>query len=370
MQMSYLAGTEVPLLEAEDLQHTPQNNALSSSFRWLNNIVLYCPMWTKRKPYSKKFRSFWLSLMVLCLTISAILFHLVYVLMPYIPDVDIWIYRAIYASLEIIDTISIYSSIYYFYQYFNFPWITTGLQPFSQTQTREMFKYKTIIQLLLAIIFTLDIIMFVHYLLYDLQSGDVYFVAMVIIGRLFLFFPAFVAFAVSSTIFLKYHLIILQLIGALKKSVQVDFRQALIKYEDMKQMFEIDYNLYLKIFIQLYLLTRILDTWISSYKIISENHWIQSIEIVESICVAVMFVISASLIGESFDKYELFLFQYGRNHPQDVDYHFTYMISYVARYPFRIKIGTVTITKRNAVKFVVIFIGAKLISYSLSYISG
>eukprot|EP01084_Bolivina_argentea_P074881 135817_1 len=112
-----------PFLTAPLLDIQQSKDCLSNSFLWLNTFVLYCPMWTKKLPFSKQSRSCGLSFIVLFVTISSILYHLIYILIRHwvsFDYVDSLIYQIIYGILEILHTISSFLSLYYFYRYFNF----------------------------------------------------------------------------------------------------------------------------------------------------------------------------------------------------------------------------------------------------------
>ena len=362
--------TEYQLVEFGVVDNLHQNH-LSQSFSWLNIFILYSPLWVKRTP-NLEHRSCCLSLIILSITIIAILYHLAFVFIFYIyKALDGLIYQSVYSLSEIIVSSSRLFGLYYFYSQFNYPWNHSQLQSLNMKHIKIIKTSKQTILILFMLIMILDIIMAIHYAYGHIEQDESFYVSVSVIGRLFLFFPSFISFAVAAAIFLKYHLRIIQFTEKLQAGDIIDFNDMLQSYVKLNELFKCEYSVYLEWSLLLYLFGILLDIWVSSYEILSYDSWIDFVDVFEDIFVFVLYVISASWVGESFAKYESMLYKYGMDNKKSINYNeFHYLLVYVSRYRLQVRLGRVTITKFNAIKFVVVFCVAKLMSYTVRYISG
>ena len=115
-----------------------------------------------------------------------------------------------------------------------------------------------------------------------------------------------------------------------------------------------------------------LSLWIYLFEILSGNKgWQLDIVWVVGRCVIIfMFVITSSLITEAFEDFERLLIDYGKEYLEktDDDKWYNYMIAYTTRYPFKIQFGQVSITKVNTATFLIGFVIARFVAFSVVFL--
>ena len=231
--------TQYALLEVkDDTEHDTIHQSLSESFAWLNRMVLLCPMFTRRIPNSNQSRSSYLSFIVTILNIGAILYHLVFVLIEYtFYSSESTVFRIVFGTEEVSTAISRALALYYFYVQFDYPWAKSRSKiqsdAFTIQQRRSLQKYNMIIIFFYTIIMILDLIILVHicYKHSKVESTNHWqnYTA-TITGRIFIWFPIYLSFAVLGAIFVKYHLWMQQLINLLKDKGKINFEDMLDEY--------------------------------------------------------------------------------------------------------------------------------------------
>ena len=371
-----LTQVSVSAMDAYSLLVEPPHNSmnmtqsyLAETFNWLNILIRIFPMWSTKSIHTTHLtlqtRNQCLSIIMITITTAAILYHLTFVLVFYIMRGDNVIYQIIYTMGEVVVVISRLLNLFYFVRHFDFPWNSDKIQTFHPKQMQIIAKYKRIIFIFLFLIIVLDIIMSVHFISGYLRNDLMNDIIMDVIGRIFQFFPCFITMAVAAVIFLQYHLHLLQFIDALKAD-SVNFKDLLKRYVKTKKLFEKHYNVYLDWSIKFYLLSILLDVWMSSFAIESTGDLMNIMEFFEDTCIASFFVVTASIIGESFNEFESKLYEYGVHGVVHEELNF--LMSYVTRYPFTICIGNVQITRKKAARFVLFFTAARIFAYSARYI--
>ena len=347
------------------------SDQLNDSFRWINILVLCCPMWSTRHLHSNQKRSRCLSIMVVTLCVLGSLYHLAWNIIFYgtaAQKSNGAVYQIIYCLLEVLYTLSRFLSLYYFYHHFAFPWTHSKSLPLPKSQIRTIQTYNRIIVLFSVILFTVDVLLCIHY--YSELFGDSWYLIYLVVGRLTVFYPIFVTFMVVSAIFLKYGTMITQLTQEFKdiQSGSIEIDGMLDEYVMIRKQFRLEYPSSLNWSIVLYLYSLVLDNWVYAYEIVQLDSWGDLFGVVEDICILAIFVLPASLIAEAFEKYESMLYEYGVHHKKKIDSGaLSHLMAHVSKYPLQVRTGNVTITKLNTLKFVVLFILGRSLSWSIQH---
>ena len=202
------------------------------------------------------------------------------------------------------------------------------------------------------------------------RIGVEYLIAAEIVARIFQYWPAMVELTAAVVIFVKYRVSLEQILDNLKAVDGVDFAKMCKEYIALHYRFRNEYNQYLESSILLILAATVFSVWEDSHAILTVGNWDSYLNFIEDVLIFVLFVYFASMVGESFHKYEAALYKYGSlqlNEEKSIDWiKYQYLISYVSKYPIVIRFGRTTITRINTIKFIVVFCAAKFIAYAAS----
>ena len=179
--------------------------------------------------------------------------------------------------------------------------------------------------------------------------------------------------SVRAVIFLQNHIKLIKLTDEFNIDEQeLIFVDLYNEYEDIRKEFKINYHYTFKWSINFQLAILVLYLWKNVYYTIHEGEWVCGIFLTADITQLILFLVTASLMTESFYKLKLALFEYGSqlmdkdNSKNRQDYQ--YLLSHLQEKPMEIKVGSFTVTKGNAIAFAVGFVVAKFFAYIVQYL--
>ena len=254
------------------------------------------------------------------------------------------------------------------------------------------------------IIFIFEIIYTVWYCILYVELLTLIDYAALLLGKIFLYFPIYVTVGIHAAISVTYYLYLLQLIHILKQKDEIiidqdyDHQHDKNKIIPSKDIFDLYRKLYesfcvmntkcLKKCINYCSLACFVHLWIASYHMFEDDDMTLDQHLIYNLiifCLFVIYVISASVLSETYYRFESLLWKYGYqimdnsdgDRGEDENNHmytnnelqqFNYLLQYVYKHPITVKIGQLTVTKRNFMRFLVAVVIAKLMSYSVKWI--
>ena len=80
---------------------------------------------------------------------------------------------------------------------------------------------------------------------------------------------------------------------------------------------------------------------------------------------------TSALVTEAFEGLQTVLIDSGQQYLEQNDdcKWFQFLLIYIGKYPFEIKLGDISVTKVNALKFIIAFAIARALTYSLGFIA-
>ena len=357
-------------------------NIFVKEFKWIETWLVYFPMWVNHINNYKQRRKC-LSISVISFTSIVVLYHFAFIfklIYDSIGDDGINMYHIVYFAAEILLTITRFISMYYFYKYFKYPLTSKATMLHFETNiytkhAQKIRKWNKSFITLSVILGVSDVIVVYNYYQQNLllTGNDVIYTNIaLILGRLFVYWPLNICIILSCAIFLKYYLYILELTEIVQKEKEqncISFDVLYDKYREMKKGFNHGYHSYFRLSIQLYLFTFILDIWVTVYQ---KNLW-DYVEVAGQILQVSLYLLTASLITDTFQKFDKLIWNYceetvkiKQQNQQIYDHNF--VLNYILKYPFVIRMGNVRISKRNGIKFMIVFSVSKFIAYSLRYL--
>eukprot|EP01084_Bolivina_argentea_P143241 251600_1 len=346
---------------------------LSKQFKWLNRLILYFPMWCTN--YSPNIhRSKMLNAVVIFISISAVLAATSMDFYKYINSFSKFQMVTAYYNVELLLLlITRFTSIYYFYKYFNFPWkidqITFAVKINDISVYQNTIKKNRVrIQLYICSVFVLDIISLV-YSAYKMplviSNNDIVWTEILLL-RIFGVYPNVLTVSILSVIFLKHKLYLMCLMEKLNND-NIEFQSMFDEYEQLLKNLKHEYNNSLQYFIQLFLAALLCDIWVSTADLISTS--MADLGSVFSVLTDVVLLVEvslgASILTETFEKFYDKLSEYGKYHKLDRYDEYNYLLHFVSKYRMDVKIAGQKISRSNAMRFVVVFSIAKWASYSI-----
>eukprot|EP01084_Bolivina_argentea_P189442 325769_1 len=359
-----------------------QQISLSNSFSWLNIYLTYLPMFSSKKLNGDEKR-IWLVVLILIMNILSNAVHFGLAAKWIFEDwTDNYLAETVYVADEMAILFSRYFSIIYFYKHCNYQWLSPINQIYLNDNERiycRIDKCIKIIKWWTLLLFITRLIASTGYFVESYLNGFYWTSVVEIIGTIFVYYPIFISIVVMCFIYIKYYAYLLYMTEKITQT-ENDFAHILSEYKLLFQSFKAEHNFYLMWAIFLYLFGFITDVWISLFDIFQspKSLFLQIADVVSmfaDIFCAVLFVYGACLMNEMFLKFQTLLYESGKqfiNHDAMNDnswnYHsYNYLLHYSSKYPLTIKIGRITITKGNTVKFVVTFAVLRWLSYSAHY---
>eukprot|EP01083_Nonionella_stella_P028232 77746_1 len=354
-------------------------NTLSQQFQWLSFIVLYTPMWCTHSP-SGTTRWYAINMLMTFITISVVLTFTSLVLFAMfehysvIADDPSWTVPASYDIAWIILLSSIrLLCIYYFYKHFNFPWnvreppfLVNDNQSINIKRVSSVIKCtSTRIKVFLVTVIVMDIIYIVNGRWYVYCNGDTSYKIIILTTRFLVFDPSFIAVAVSSVIFLKYKLYLMLLINRLGNDNNINFNDMLHHYDSLIHHFKNECNCALHAFLQLFVIELICDAWTCAEDLDKETLIADIVDITRNVLLIIEISIGILSLSDAFESFNNIVSIYGKKHSMNNKEDYNYFLYYCFRYPLRIKVFGVEMSRNGIVTSVVVFVIAKWISYSV-----
>ena len=244
----------------------------------------------------------------------------------------------------------------------------------------EINKASKIIKYLYLLIIISHLVTFTFWAIDDYSNKSYLFFIGDIIGPIFVFLPVYTSFAVISAIFIKYYSYLLYLKDSVSNCSNGDeFGKILNEYKIIRKSFAHDYNLYLKWCIFFWLFEFFIESWTSLIDLLTGTESIfydmaEGVTYITDFAYSFLFVYASGKVSETFETFQELLYESGKifvdryNDKMNYDcWAYNYLLQYALKYPLRIEIGGFVITKRNAVKFLITFGIARLLSYAAHY---
>eukprot|EP01084_Bolivina_argentea_P087883 158674_1 len=365
------------------------DNVLRDSFKWLNKMLLYIPMWVSRYPQISnitlenpyQIRNKPIGIFIILLSIMGLLYHATIIIWSLIDNMqsgDHIVYYGIYIIITVLLAITRFLGIIYFMNYFNYPWILC-IDRFQKNiyeiYSKQIKRYSKFILFMTVLNLSLDVYYVINVtfvapeqLLFDSNMLRIARIIAIFAGRLFRYWPLIITISVVSGIFVKYNVYLLRLTDMCNED-HIEFGDMLNKYETLQQSFKTDYNVYLSWSLKLFLGCSVLDLWISAYESYNWKIFYEFVGFFETCFIMLQYLITASLVTEQFEKFEALLWKCSKTIvlKQDIEVlrYQTLLWNHIQKYPLIVKIGNFKISKVNGVKFVVLFLISKGIAYSV-----
>ena len=351
---------------------------LERKFIWMKYLIFYMPMWIPT--INKIKRNKYLSIITISLISIVTIYHTIIIcwliLDAVLSDNETQNWQIVYIIFEILVATTRFTSTLYFYKHFNQPLKSyiTGFGDILYNQySNETRKWNLFILIMVSIVGLTDTAQVFNYTEVNLgvpdQTLSITSIVALILGRIFIYWPLNICIGYSCCIFVKYYLYLLKLTDIMKKQHKngnLEFDVILEKYKAMTESFKIDYHLYLKVTVELYLLELMMGLWIA----ISWDGWIMVISITMSSCNILLYPIVASLITNTFERFDALLWKYSMENTAEESHYKQLLLKYTVKYPFVIKVGSLRLSRKNVVKFVIVFAATKTIAYLLRVVVG
>ena len=161
----------------------------------------------------------------------------------------------------------------------------------------------------------------------------------------------------------------LQLIDIVEKG-EFEWNALLKKYRAMTEAFQYELHSYLRVSVELYLLTSVLGLWTDLFDITDIKLWILITANIGALFNFFGYPIFAALITDTFEKFDQLLWRYCMDHMEEECFEKNLCMNYVMRYPFVVTVGNLRISRKNLIKFVIIFSMTKLVAYLVNVVVG
>ena len=359
---------------------------LCSQFQWLDNFVLYLPLFIRilpsRQQRSKRctiFISVFAFVLFLILLPCAIYYVFIYVNARFVVDSSMKIYiifgYIITTFTQFIDRG--FSLIYYFY-YFNYPWYSKH----KYNNTNNDIQNNWIINNYSII---LKILTFTYILAYlgnaflganvekSIQEiNEAVYIISLLVDVILIETPNFLTLIIHCVICYKYHWFLKQLMAEIRNNTNLN--RVSMEYKVISDTFKVDYNFFLRWCVIIYATDWLLMLWSGSlnpYYHRSVHDWTITQDFVEIfafiliLILITLYVVSSSLLSETFYSFETLLWEYKKQcigNDQELNNLsiLTSLIGYCNKYPMYISFGGLVMTKKNIAVFAITFIGIRI----------
>ena len=364
--------TEYQHLQPDHTLIADQNHAnqLINSFKWLEKLILFMPMWSSKRPLDKS-RSKIISAFIIMITIGFLIYFEIYigVYFLHVPRMYFIMQEFVVICLGIAKLLD----LYYYNFNFNFPWYYQSLKNCTYSN-KIIHRYKNILLVCLIGTTAFDLTNLIR--IYVQSLDDAYLVF--IISRIIVNIPLAISVCVGGGIFLKYAMSLNYLSEKLGCGDHEIIKQIFADYSTLYKDYRTDYCWSLKWQIHFTLLGLFVFCWNLTYSLLApfNDLWIDiavTQTLISIVFLFLMFIMPASLLTEEFHDFEQLLWKYSELSMMDenVDQNFTtcyyYFIQFALRHPIKVKIGGFEVSRKNVFRFVIYFIMAKAISYSIGY---
>ena len=360
------------------------------SISWINKCVLYLPMWARfnaqNQPRNKSLSVFMTIITIILMFTATAGRSYLYTASETSNGMTITsaLYLTVFYLQVIVYVTARFYSMHYFYHKFNYPW-QQKIDRVKITQHQlHISRIKFYNKFTKWILFTI-IVMESIWESVDLFLNDSIIEIMDSLcdwtQRISIWWPLYVTIAVHSIICLKYVIYLNELISIIKQSDTdtniIDINDLFEKYESIYEQMKKDFDVGLTRSIQLLLLASFLFGWIQTEFVFSHHSALVDIPTSATyiiiVAISILYTIPSTFVSELFVEFEhKLLWKIGKevrelndSKQYDVYNHFIHIVS---KYPLVLKFGTFEITKRNCIKFVVVFVVARLLSFSMRFI--
>ena len=138
-------------------------------------------------------------------------------------------------------------------------------------------------------------------------------------------------------------------------------------YDNLYKSFKTDYHWTLRMSVQIYLACHILHVWNALDR---HGLTVTTLDFIQALLVFTLYFHGASVLENIFTKFETQLWQKGKKYLQNTtksDKHFyNYTLQYIQKYPIYVQIGSVVVSKTNAITFVIGIIVTRALSYGFT----
>ena len=340
---------------------------LPNKLRWIDKLLLICPMWIKTSPTGHKRFCITNTLMIIIIFGSFIM-DIIYntIIVDIFSNQYSLASNIIWITTMSLTFISRCGSFYYFYFYFDWPWhhnlFHHDISPKLTKYASKMVKRESlIVKLVIIVTILLDIAILIEW--YFSSLGYMAFINYSVFC-IFILYPQLFLFVTQSAILLKYCRYLSQMVDDLKDQ-NMSINKIINEYHELYQEYQKDYPLLMKLSIILFLIAEVLFIF-SELLFTHHTHLITDIDKVLFITQAsvgfVLFVSSGSMIAECHQRLVDELWLVARQVLIDDEsdlreqIRFNYGLQYVQNYTINVKIGEYIVTKVNAIKFIVLFV--------------
>ena len=362
-------------------------NYIERKFIWIQWLLMYLPMWIPvNNDKHTTHRNKYLSVFVL-LSASIISLHHLIFFCWWIVHVDgsdsngLSLYQITNILYQIGITLIRGLSMYYFVASFKYPF-KTYIDHFERTIYSDVYndhavvihKWNKLITITALVFFVANSFnVFLHVRNFAFIEDDTLRISSliaVIFGRIFVYWPIYICGYLSCCIFVKYYVYMMELLDIVSTTTMnqvIQFDVLFEKYKAVRNRFKRDYHPYLKTTVEIYLILQLFDIW-SSYNIlkISADEWIVGYAlIVADVFYYVTYGICASLVTDSFEKFEKLVWTYCENNRNQGSIDQNFLLNYIIRHPLVVKVGNFKISRKNSIKFIAAYATTKFISYVL-----
>eukprot|EP01084_Bolivina_argentea_P028780 53459_1 len=376
---------EIPLNYMPMNENTESIQSNIISLRWFDKLLLYTtcvPISPSHEPrhkccqiigslYSATIILYYVTLIILINTSISFesMFENNQSLHLYSPDDDIYFVMArIFSSVLSVTQWTL--SCFYIYARFNFPWNK------HSSITSMNYRYNQYYNIFIAIFVFL-------WFLVMIMGFVVYFASLIFLPIIpFFMMVNFYPFAIQSIICYQYYLNL--------KSLTLDFpndsaMKTMQKYKSIHMEFKNDYPFSLKWSVNLIILSNLIYIWIGAYSMLStfssaantNNNLLHFfVSSSGSIIEIIYYSISSCILSEIFEKFQAKIWKQIQQTMDDetmneiekstIQSQYHLLLAFIEKYPVHISFGSLRVTKRNLMKFIVVFIGTKIAAQAIA----
>ena len=349
----------------EEIDDAPHENELIQSFKWLDKMILFMPMWSAKEPNNvTRFGSRLMAIIITCY----MMFDYIYFMRNNVISGEDIIPIVIIGIQLTMTGIARFLGLYYYYFNFNFSWYNQPLSnEFINYSKNIIRRYNVILIILTTGYIASDLIyLVIRCVAYSSDYGGwstelTGYLVFVVLHRLMKMYPLLFSECVAAVIFLKFAMCLNSLSESTRsqsRSTKEIFKDYCILYEH----FRTEYCFSIKWQIHFLLLGTLMTVWFETYSLLFPSNALtlfgNILLFVGNVCIFLLFLIPASLVSESFHDLEESLWIHSRNcmieqEDQNMALFYHYFTQYALRHPIQIKVGNLTVSKKSIVRFII-----------------
>ena len=349
-----------------EYEEEKERSIFGDEFRWLDVCLLYTPMWCRYTPDLRK-RNTSISYLILISLVIVTAAYFVHWVWFDILDIGNLFHATMVWIFYILEVLLRFLHLYYFWNIFAFPWNFSikgfgSISSSSHAATIKYYKYTAMIMLFVQIL--LDMI---YTTWFAIAWNDI----LSFIPLIFMFIPDRVFMIVYFVICVKYGIYLKELADDIRdETCDLEMKEIHKKYKLLYQSAMSDYGLYNKYLrwsIEIYLCTRVLWAWLATYDYLQNQAWQEFLAIIICIIQGLCYAIGAWFVNEMYIELQGEVWnceeRYSENNSDRM--YVYYLLQFMNQHPLIVQMGNLVITKKSCVKFAIVFIVAKFLSYSI-----